>query len=87
MNCLIRDGWRYFTRLRFWPGPCLSVGRREDEDLETLADELVVAAGHGDAAVRGLTGRGAVVAVHGGHGGRLSGGRAGLHGEHGWRRV
>ena len=78
MNCLIRDCWRYFTRLRFRPGPRLSVGRREDEDLETLADELVVAAGHGDAAVRGLTGSRAVVAVHRGDGGRLSGGRAGL---------
>ena len=59
----------------------------KDEDLETLADELVVAARHGDAAVRGLTGRGAVVAVHRGHGGRLSGGRAGLHRQHGWRRI
>ena len=81
MNCLIWDCWRYFTWLRLRPGPRLSVGRREDEDLETLADELVVAARHGDAAVRGLSGRRAVVAVHGRHGGRLRGGRAGLHGE------
>ena len=87
MNCLIWDCWRYFTRLRLRPGPRLSVGRRQDEDLETLADELVVAPGDGDAAVRGLTGRGAVVAVHGRHGGRLSGGRAGRHGEHGRRSL
>ena len=87
MNCLIWDCWRYFTRLRFRPGPGLSVGRREDEDLETLADELVVAAGHGDAAVGGLAGRGAVVAVHGGHGGRLSRGRTGGDSEHGRRRL
>ena len=92
MNCLIRDCWRYFTRLRLRPVlRWLRVRGREDggedEDLETLADELVVAARHGDAAVRGLAGRRAVVAVHGGHGGRLSRGRAGLDGEDGRGRL
>ena len=80
MNCLIWDCRRYFTRFRLRLGPGVSSPSwrwREDENLETLADELVVAARHGDAAVRGLAGRRAVVAVDGGDGGGL-GHRVGL---------
>ena len=80
MNCLIWNRRRYLTRLRLGSGPGLSGGRREDHHLKAhgLADELVVTAGHGHAAVRGLAGRRAVVAVDGGDGGGL-GDRVGLH--------